>query len=60
MAARFRDWTARIASVLRVRPRTRGPRLSRGPHVMVGSWFGRRRTTARLAVSPAAAAIAVR
>lgn len=29
--ARFRDWMAWIASVLKMRPLTRGPRLSRGP-----------------------------
>lgn len=30
--ARLRDWTAWMASMLKTRPLTRGPRLSRGPH----------------------------
>lgn len=33
--ARFKDWTAWIASVLSTRPLTRGPRLFRGPHRMI-------------------------
>lgn len=43
---RLRDWTAWIASMLRMRPFTSGPRLSRGPHRTVnwgllrGLWVG--------------------
>lgn len=32
--ARLRAWTAWMASMLRTRPLTKGPRLSRGPHRM--------------------------
>lgn len=35
--ARFRAWTARMASELRTRPRRSGPRLSLGPHE-IGEW----------------------
>lgn len=34
LSARLRDWMARIASVLKMRPLTRGPRLERGPQRM--------------------------
>lgn len=38
VVGRFRDWTARIDSVDRVRPRWIGPRLSRGPDLI--GWVG--------------------
>lgn len=43
--ARLRAWTAWMASMLRTRPLTKGPRLSRGPH-RTETWV-----TVRLVVS---------